>query len=59
MPVSRLCGLYGLLISSMFSRRDDDGTIMLIGVYVDDIVLAHNSPGKLKQFVDDFTGPKG
>ena len=43
----------------LFSRRDDDGTIMLIGVYVDDIVLAHNSPGKLKQFVDDFTGPKG
>ena len=43
----------------LFSRRDDDGTIMLIGVYVDDIVLAHNSTGKLKQFTDEFTGPRG
>jgi len=41
----------------LFSRRWDDGTVMIVGVYVDDIVVAHN--GKLAWFVEEFTGPKG
>ena len=41
----------------LFSRRWEDGTVMILGVYVDDIVLAHN--GKLAWFIDEFTGPKG
>ena len=41
----------------LFSRRWDDGTVILVGVYVDDIVVAHN--GKLQWFIDEFTGPKG
>ena len=42
----------------LFSRRTPEGSIMLIGVYVDDIVLAHNER-ELKWFIDEFTGPKG
>ena len=42
----------------LFSRRTPEGSVMLIGVYVDDIVLAHNER-ELKWFVDEFTGPKG
>ena len=41
----------------LFSRRWDDGTVILVGVYVDDIIVAHN--GKLQWFIDKFTGPKG
>ena len=41
----------------LFSRHWDDGTTIIVGVYVDDIVVAHN--GKLKWFIDEFTGPKG
>jgi len=42
----------------LFSKRDADGSIMLIGCYVDDLVLAHNGK-KLKWFIDEFTGPGG
>ena len=41
----------------LYSRKWDDGSKILVGVYVDDIVVAHN--GKLDWFVDNFTGPKG
>ena len=41
----------------LYSRTWDDGSKILVGVYVDDIVVAHN--GKLDWFVDNFTGPKG
>ena len=43
--------------SCLFSRHWDDGTVILVGVYVDDIILAHN--GKLSWFINEFTGPKG
>ena len=42
----------------LFSRRTKDGSVMLIGVYVDDIVLAHNER-ELDWFIREFTGPKG
>jgi hypothetical protein len=42
----------------LFSRRTDSGSIILIGVYVDDIVLAHNERD-LDWFIKTFTGPKG
>jgi len=42
----------------LFSRRTKEGSIMLIGVYVDDIVLAHNER-ELDWFIKEFTGPKG
>ena len=41
----------------LFSRHWDDGTVILVGVYVDDIILAHN--GKLDWFIKEFTGPNG
>ena len=42
----------------LFSRRTKEGSIMLIGVYVDDIVLAHNER-ELDWFIKEFTGPNG
>ena len=42
----------------LFSRRTKEGSIMLIGVYVDDIVLAHNER-ELEWFIKEFTGPNG
>lgn len=42
----------------LFSRRWDDGSVILCGVYVDDIVVAHKGD-KLKWFTTAFTGPTG
>ena len=45
----------------LFSKVDDDGKTMLVGVYVDDIILAHDAsnPRNLNWFIDEFTGPRG
>ena len=32
---------------------------MIVGVYVDDVIVAHNSPELLDWFKREFTGPKG
>ena len=42
----------------LFSRRSKNG-IMLIGVYVDDIFVAHNNKAELDWFTKTFTGPHG
>lgn len=42
----------------LFCRRSKNG-IMLIGVYVDDIVVAHNNEAELHWFTKTFTGPHG
>ena len=42
----------------LFSKRDGK-KIMLIGVYVDDIILAHNDDKLLTWFTQEFTGPNG
>lgn len=42
----------------LFSRRVDDG-IIVVGVYVDDIIVAHNGSKHLEWFTKQFTGPKG
>ena len=43
----------------LFSKRESDGSTLLLGCYVDDIVLAHNSDKALKWFITEFTGPSG
>ena len=43
---------------SLFSRRDTDGSIILVGVYVDDIIVAHNNK-KFDWFKSELTGPNG
>lgn len=42
----------------LFSRRDSDGSVLIVGVYVEDIILAHIG-NILRWFVDKFTDPKG
>ena len=42
----------------LFSRRVDD-SIIIVGVYVDDIVVAHNGKARLEWFRSKFTGPDG
>ena len=42
----------------LFCRRDSDGSVLIVGVYVDDIILAHNGK-KLSWYIDKFTGPEG
>lgn len=42
----------------LFCKRDKVGNVLLLGVYVDDIILAHKG-SKFQWFVDEFTGPKG
>ena len=42
----------------LFSKREGKD-VMLIGVYVDDIILAHNNDKLLRWFTDEFCGPKG
>lgn len=42
----------------LFSKRGSDGSVMILGVYVDDIVLAHKN-ADLDWFIREFTGPKG
>jgi len=39
----------------LFSRRDDNGGIMLLGVYVDDIIFAHNDEKLLEWFKVEFS----
>ena len=43
----------------MFIKHGADGVLMIVGVYVDDLVVAHNSSELLAWFVEEFTGPKG
>ena len=42
----------------LFSRRVDD-SILVVGVYVDDIIVSHNDPKHLEWFNMHFTGPNG
>jgi transposase InsO family protein len=42
----------------IFIRRWDDGDVVIVGVYVDDLIVLHKGT-KLKWFTDEFTGPKG
>ena len=43
----------------LFSRRDKQkGSVILIGVYVDDIIVAHNGVD-FAWFTQEFTGPQG
>ena len=38
----------------MFEYHDEKGTRILIGVYVDDLVMAHNNHKLIAHFVDAF-----
>ena len=42
----------------LFSRRVSD-SIIVVGVYVDDIIVAHNGTPHLEWFKSKFTGPDG
>ena len=42
----------------LYCKRDDKGGVMIIGVYVDDIILAHKGVD-LNDFIKAFTGPDG
>ena len=42
----------------LFVKRDDKGGVMILGVYVDDIILAHKN-SDLDWFIREFTGPNG
>jgi len=42
----------------LFSRRIGD-SILIVGVYVDDIIVAHNGDKHLEWFRSEFTGPNG
>ena len=42
----------------LYVKRDGKGGVMLLGVYVDDIILAHKN-SDLDWFIREFTGPKG
>ena len=39
--------------------KDDEHGMMIVGVYVDDIIAAHNSPSMLAWFKEEFTGSRG
>ena len=39
--------------------KHKDSHVMIVGVYVDDVVLAHDSPELLSWFTHKFTGPDG
>ena len=39
--------------------KHKDSHVMIVGVYVDDVVLAHDSPELLSWFTRKFTGPDG
>jgi len=43
----------------LFVKHDKGSHVMIVGVYVDDVVVAHNSPDLLSWFTREFTGPKG
>ena len=43
----------------IFSKKDGKGGIIRIAVYVDDIIVAHNSPTLLDWFTKALTGPGG
>ena len=36
-----------------------DTHVMIVGVYVDDVIVAHDSSELLRWFTSEFTGPKG
>ena len=42
----------------LFIKRDGD-KVMIIGVYVDDIILAHKNIDLNEDFIKVFCGPKG
>lgn len=42
----------------LFSRRDSDGSVLIVCVYVDDIVLAHSGE-RFIWFDDKFACPEG
>ena len=39
--------------------KHENSHIMIIGVYVDDVIVAHNSPELLSRFTREFTGVGG
>ena len=43
----------------LFIKHDASHGIMIVGVYVDDVIVAHNSPELLSWFKREFTGPNG
>ena len=42
----------------LFARRGGD-SILVVGVYVDDMIVAHNGDKHLEWFRSEFTGPSG
>jgi len=42
----------------LFSRRMND-SVLVVGVYVDDIIVSHNGTKHLEWFRSEFTGPNG
>jgi len=42
----------------LFSRRMND-SVLVEGVYVDDIIVSHNGNKHLEWFKNEFTGPNG
>ena len=42
----------------LFSRRVDD-SVIIVGVYVDDVIVAHNGEAHLERFKTKFIGPDG
>jgi len=42
----------------LFTRRVSD-SVFVVGVYVDDIIVAHNGTKHLEWFTSEFTGPNG
>jgi hypothetical protein len=42
----------------LYVKRDDKGSVMILGVYVDDIILAHKNI-KLNDFIEGFCGKGG
>ena len=43
----------------LFIKHDASHGDMIVGVYVDDVIVAHNSPELLSWFKREFTGPNG
>ena len=52
--ISKLGFQNSLADPCLYSKRDSDGGVMLIGVYVDDIVLAHKGIN-LDKFIKGFS----
>ena len=49
---------YSIHDPCLFPRRVSD-SVLIVGVYVDDIIVAHNGNAQLEWFTSKFTGPDG